>query len=250
MMLSEVERGNKYESHRRRQHERRSGPSTPIEIPIRKSMTSTIMLSNAGPTSPELLFDMSLSPISADYPSPAHFSLAFSPSRKFNDHEPFMYSFPFPTHRNLSRRGSDSSTQCSPRRSAVKDSMVISDASGRPTARLASAAQTDYANDYTYPTSYVRHNFTNPTTKIIGFVPLIENQPTALAETPPKPVLRPPGKLAYPSSPWILPGKSDSLEQDLDYSPTDPNAFDFQRHLLERLENQRNMRLTGHPLRI
>jgi hypothetical protein len=77
------------------------------------------------------------------------------------------------------------------------------------------------------------------TTKISGFTPLIDHQPPMGADRPSRPTIPlvpPPRRGSYSSSPWILPGRSDLCEDDVSYSLADPSPVEFRQHLIRRME--------------
>lgn len=76
----------------------------------------------------------------------------------------------------------------------------------------------------------------HPTTKITGFVPIVEHQPSTDLPKKKKDLPPPPRRSSYSSSPWILPGKGDHYE-DVLYTPTDIN-LNFHDHLLQRMDNR------------
>ncbi|PPQ81279.1 hypothetical protein CVT25_015063 [Psilocybe cyanescens] len=84
----------------------------------------------------------------------------------------------------------------------------------------------------------------NPTTKITGFTPIIDYQPSSDESLGPKKLVLPPPprRSSYSSSPWILPGRGDHREEDISYSQTDPSIFEFHNHLLQRMENRDSSR--------
>ena len=88
-------------------------------------------------------------------------------------------------------------------------------------------------------------SLTSTTTKITGFVPLIEHQ-HLVSDEPRKPVQTltpPPRRPSFSSSPWILPGRGRSHEMDACYSQADPSALEFREHLLRRMDSRDASRL-------
>lgn len=78
------------------------------------------------------------------------------------------------------------------------------------------------------------------TTKITGFIPIVEHQPNATDHHLSKPVGRlspPPRQASHSSSPWILPS-NDNIEDDIAYSQIDPILLEFKQHLLQRIESR------------
>ena len=222
-------------------HSRRK-PSTPIEIPRRgRPFVSPLVSPIDQPKSPDLIFDMS--PISSS--SPFNHSIPLSTSNNLNDHTPFVYSPPvyIPRCRTNSEIRS---------RQRVMPSLTAAPVSAAH--RNIWRTQTTHAE--VFNDNYDSHNGTpqseredlpraQSTTKITGFIPIVEHQPSMADHYPSKPVGRlspPPRRASYSSSPWILPSKKDNVEDDIAYSQMDPNQLEFKRHLLRRIENRDSSR--------
>jgi len=78
------------------------------------------------------------------------------------------------------------------------------------------------------------------TTRITGFIPIVEHQPPMTDHYPSKPIGRlspPPRRSSHSSSPWIL-SSNDGVEDEVAYSQMDPSLFEFKQHLLRRIENR------------
>jgi len=206
--------------------------TTPIEIPRRRrQVISRIPPSSIGrPTSPELIFEMS--PDHSEFPSPSRYSFSFSASQE--QEEPFMYHFPvLPAHFNSDRR-----TQSN---SPPPATSLISNTKHRRSP-LCQVNKNDILTSSNATTKIMK------TKKITGFAPPMQQPlPTQMPCCTIRSVKTthlspPPCSSSYSSSPWILPGKSDTLEEESISLETDPSAFDFERHLMRRIENHNPLR--------
>jgi hypothetical protein len=231
-------------------------PSTPIEIPTRRKAI-ILPIHNSPirrPASPELIFEMS--PVSSDFPSSAHYPFSFSASQNTNEREPFMYQFPIPSTRYTKSRQRTLPTPQTAIRPVLSCSPVTITAAANPKPhqkeRVSSASLSDEddlpsAFDSLTPPVVVRTATTNKTT---GFVPTIAIQPAmpTRVRTPVQPSRRsrhlspPPRSSSFSSSPWILPGTGEILDADVASVETDPDAFDFERYLIRRIENEKPVR--------
>ncbi len=219
--------------------------STPIAIPPRRK-SSPESLSQ----SPDMIFDMS--PISPTFsPPPSMYPPTSRPnSDELRSHEHFMYNIPIfrkppdgaASHLRqqisrqndvLLRNDSLDSLRLGPEFVNPRNTeRSTTHASG--TAHTAVSRQEHLRNIKTHPT----------TTKIIGFVPINEHQPP-IYEKPPRPTIPlnpPPRTTSYASTSRA----ADKVEDDVSYSQADPSLFEFQRHLLRRIENQDPSRFK-HP---
>ena len=202
----------------------RCKPATPIEIPRRpRFMPSPVTTPMEQSSSPDLIFEMS--PTSSNFPIHA-----------MDDHQPFMYSVPiFQPRADLTW----------PRRKAPRQGVMPSrQPAPAPVEAQRSEPSPSNVTDGTECRDIPR---TQSTTKITGFCPINADQPSTLEE-PPKPLERlspPPRKSSYFPSPWLLPGRSDRYDEDISYSLADPAAFEFQRHLLRRIENKDSSRFAS-----
>jgi hypothetical protein len=89
-------------------------------------------------------------------------------------------------------------------------------------------------------------NASQSTRKTSGFTPLYDHQPLMGVDQPSRPTIPlvpPPHRGSYPSSPWILPGRSDLCEGDVSYSLADPSPLEFRQHLIRRMECQDSSRM-------
>jgi len=212
-------------------------PSTPIEIPRRgRPFVSPLVSPIDEPKSPDLIFDMSpISPISP----PFNHSIPLSTSNNLNDHTPFIYSVPVYIPRCRANTEMRSRQRVMPTLTAAPISAIH---------RNVWRTQTTHPEDVN--DNYDSHNGSahserkelpraQSTTKITGFIPMVESQPSMADHYPSKPVGRlspPPRRASYSSSPWILPS-NDNVEDDIAYSQMDPSLLEFKRHLLRRIEN-------------
>lgn len=192
--------------------------------------------------SPELLFEMS--PITSDFPSPPTHALGL---RKSREPEPFLYHFPaFPARRHtfgLRTQASSHNTLHSGTTPHTPSILSVSNATNRRPlpCRL--------EDEDISPVPLASSRKTNSTIKMTGFSPLTPIQPLVSRQnsSPARSwkhntLSPPPRSSSYSSSPWILPGKSDVIEEDLTYLEADPSAFDFEKHLMRRIENQNHIR--------
>jgi hypothetical protein len=196
------------------------------------------------PKSPDLIFEMS--PISSISP-PFNHSIPLSTSNNLNDHALFVYSPPVYIPPCRTNKETHISTIHS--RQRVMPSLTAAPVSA--VHRNVWRTQTTHAEDVN---DYDNNNGTpqsekkklpraQSTTKITGFIPIVEHQPS-MADHPSKPVERlspPPRRASYSSSPWILPS-NDNDEDDIAYSQMDPSLLEFKRHLLRRIENRDSSR--------
>ncbi|KAF8158239.1 hypothetical protein B0H34DRAFT_446900 [Crassisporium funariophilum] len=219
----------------------RCRPSTPIEIPRRRrSLLSPLSSPVERSWSPDLIFDMS--PSSPNFPLSAHQVIPLSTSSKANSYEPFMYTVPAFNPCNVTS-GMRIPKKRSRQRVMPSATAVPIGAEYRvPRNHISPVPIVDSTRTQTRTEhqSDIASVSIQSTTKITGFIPLIEHQPP-MSERPSRPVKRlspPPRKESYSSSPWILPGKSDCQEDDVAYSQVDPSGLEFQRHLLGRIENR------------
>jgi len=216
-------------------------PSTPIEIPRRgRSFMSPLVSPIEQPKSPDLIFDMS--PISPISPSFNH-SVPLSTSNSLNGHTPFVYSPPVynpPCRANTEIHSRERFMSSS---TAVPVSAVPGNV-WRTQTTHAEGVNDDYDSHNGTPQFETKDLLrTQSTTKITGFIPIVEHQPS-MADHPSKPVGRlspPPRRASYSSSPWILPSK-DSVDDDIAYSQMDPILLEFKRHLMRRIENRDSRR--------
>ncbi|PPR00472.1 hypothetical protein CVT24_004534 [Panaeolus cyanescens] len=174
------------------------------------------------------------SSISALYPIPE------SRSRKSDD-EPFLYSVPkFMIPKATSPVSPSEDKPEKPRHRRLSDvSSPPVDLDTFPRSR-SDATSPQHQNKFFGRYSDGCGTITKPSipTKIVGFTPLFEYKPPS-----PDPSQKS-AKILFPrprrssfTSPWILPGKRDSYEDDAPYSQADPSAFEFRQHLMKRMGN-------------
>jgi len=218
----------------------RCKPSTPIEIPKRrKPLVSPLISPVDQPGSPDLIFDMS--PISPISPSPFNRPIPLSTSNKMNSYGTFTYSVPVYIPPCRTNTGTRFSTTRSRQRVMPSSTAGPISAVHRNVWRT-QTTHTENLNDTLDVNLESKKNGvtqTQLTTKITGFIPIIEHQPS-MADHPSKPVGRlspPPRQACYSSSPLALP-ENDNVEDDIAYSQMDPSMFEFKRHLLRRIENR------------
>jgi len=224
-------------------------PATPIEIPRRsRFIPSPIRSPVDQPASPDLLFEMS--PTCSSFPAQATaYPLSMAHSKDADD-QPFMYTVPIirPPGTELAtwpRRKTSRPNVTTPSRN-LNTTMVGAHSRARqwetfPLKVVGTADVITHSADCNVPPG------THSTTKITGFYPLNADQPPTFDDLP-KSMERlspPPRRSSYSPSPWILPGRSDNYDEDLSYSLADPSAFEFQRHLLRRIENKDSSRFAS-----
>lgn len=231
----------------------RNRPSTPIEIPTRRrAVMSPIHSSPTGrPTSPEMIFEMS--PVASEFPSSAQF-LGFSASQMYNDQDPFMYHFPVFTARDFNSKHTSRHTSHVMTEASIPTMAKNSSALGqvqRCPAALAKVNGIDPSD--THSSSIIRHATPVMTTKITGFVPINPVQ-TPISSTvcdsrrqsiSPKSLSPPPRRSSFSPSSWLHAGKADIQDDDLASIESDPIPFDFERYLMQRMENQKSSRFRG-----
>ncbi|KAF9463004.1 hypothetical protein BDZ94DRAFT_1259853 [Collybia nuda] len=217
-------------------------PSTPIEIPSRRRPLVSTSSPIRRPMSPELLFEMS--PIISEFPSPPTYTLGL---REPREPEPFLYPFPpfparshppaFRTHRPSLITLHSGVTPQTPSILSVSNTMN------------GCASLCRLEDDDISPIPLVSSSKTDTKTKISGMSPstpvrsLISPSNHSPTRAWKHRVLSPPPRSSsYSSSPWILPGKSDLIEDDRASLEADPSMFDFEKHLMRRIENQNHVR--------
>lgn len=190
------------------------------------------------PKSPDLIFDMSpISPVSP----PFNHSIPLSTSNNLNDQIPFVYSVP----EYIPRCRVTTEIRSRPRVMPSLAAAPISAVNGN--VWRSQTTHPEGVNDnYDSTAQSEREDLprAQSTTKITGFIPIIEPRPSMADHYPLKPVGRlspPPRRSSYSSSPWILPS-NDNVEDDIAYSQTDPSLLEFKRHLLRRIENRDSSR--------
>lgn len=177
-----------------------------------------------------------MSPVSSEFPSPGRCAFSFSSSQEL-EQERFMYHFPM----LATQIHSDRRIELDNKRSPPISAPLVSKTKHRRSP-LCQINSDDVLTSSTTTTKFMS------TTKITGFAPPMQ-QPTPTSCSPVRPHktkrLSPlPHSSSY-SSPWILPGKSDILEEESASLDVDPSAFDFEKHLMQRIENQNQ-----NPLRL
>lgn len=208
--------------------------SSPIQIPPkRRPIVPTSFSPFTQALSPEMVFEMS--PVASDFPRHTPFSLANSPTPRRD----FLYAIPkFSSPKPLGSSNSGSSGK-------LKGSADASPPSYPSLIKHPTPQRSHCALDECdlLPEASVR----KATKKITGFKPLkgdmLDVQPQD--QNVPLERLSPGPRRSSYSSPWILPGKGEYTEEDLAYSQVDPSAFDYERQLLQRIENQNRPRLGG-----
>ncbi|RDB17896.1 hypothetical protein Hypma_000801 [Hypsizygus marmoreus] len=224
-------------------------PSMPIEIPSRRR---PILQGNSSPDgrslSPDLIFEMS--PVSSNIPSPSHYAFGFQNSPQ-NNQEQFLYSFPTVTaHYTSTRRQPLQNRQF---QTTVSQQAHFPTSDAKRYTSLSSPADDVFDGisclSSTPSTTVVTK--TASTTKITGFTPatLISTQrssPVRSLKT--RRLSPPPRSSSYSSSPWILPGKSDVKDGESASFETEPTSFEFERHLMRRIEKQNPLRFRGVSL--
>ena len=220
-------------------HSRRK-PSMPIEIPRRRRPFVSPLTSPPidQPKSPDLIFDMS--PISP----PFNHSIPLSTSNNLNDHTPFVYSVPTYIPHCRANTEIRSRQRVMPSLTAAPISVVHRNAWRTQTTHAESVNDNYNSHNGTLQSEMKDIPETQSTTRITGFIPIVEHQPSMTEHQPSKPVGRlspPPRRASYSSSPWILPS-NDNVEDDVAYSQMDPSLLDFKQHLLRRIENRASSR--------
>ena len=193
------------------------------------------------PKSPDLIFEMSpISPISP----PFNNSNPLSTSNNLNDHTPFVYSVPVYVPRCRANTEIRSRQRVTPSLMAAPISAVHRNAWRTQTTHPEGVKENYDSHNGTAHSERKGLPRAQSTTKITGFIPIVEHQPSMADHYPSKPVGRlspPPRRASYSSSPWILPS-NDKVEDDIAYSQTDPSLLEFKRHLLRRIENRDSSR--------
>jgi hypothetical protein len=183
-----------------------------------------------------------MSPISPI--SPFNHSIPLSTSNNLNDHTPFVYSAPVYIPRCRTNTEIRSRQRVMPSLSVAPISAVHRNA-WRTQTTHAEGVNDDYNSHNGTPQSETKDlPRAQSTTKITGFIPIVEHQPSMADHHPEEPVgrlLPPPRRASYSSSPWILPS-NDNVEDDIAYSQMDPSLLEFKRHLLRRIENRDSSR--------
>lgn len=208
--------------------------SSPIQIPQkRRPMVPTSFSPLTQALSPEMIFEMS--PTTSDFARHTPFSLANSPTPRRD----FLYNIPKFSSPKLPGSGASGSSE---KVNASLDASPPTNISivKHPTPRRSHSFLAEC--DLLLEAPNAKH-----TTKITGFLPMkgdiLDVQPQD--QNVPLERLSPGPRRSSYSSPWILPGKGERTEEDLAYSQVDPSAFDYERQLLQRIENQNRPRLGG-----
>ncbi|KAF5315467.1 hypothetical protein D9619_007021 [Psilocybe cf. subviscida] len=199
-----------------------------------------------------MIFDMS--PISPHQTPLSHArSLSRPSSRESLREEPFMYAMPTfrlsPPWTSTRLRTKQPRQNLIPTRNNSNSKPFGSEFLERPSPSPPKRHRPDTAHDSSPAHGDRKPKTKKATTKIIGFMPLNEQPPSAVDQTP-RLSINPPRKSSFNSSPWILPGRSDSSShrEDVSYSQTDPSAFEFQRDLMRRTDHQNPTRFKNlHP---
>ncbi|KAF5382540.1 hypothetical protein D9615_002820 [Tricholomella constricta] len=206
--------------------------STPIKIPTRRRQIAPWNGSPPGrPMSPDLIFEMS--PVSSAIHSPSRHGAGFTdPSQNLDSQEPFMYSFPkFSAHRNYMH---------STRRSqGLQNTIFPSPFAGSPAITKHSSPRPILAPSLTSSSTTITKK--SSITKITGFTPVTPISTQAYSPIRGLKMKRlspPPRSSSYSSSPWILPGKSDAQDDESGSLDADPSSYEFDRHLMRRIEKQ------------
>lgn len=222
--------------------------STPIEIPRRKSSSSSFCIESptGRPSSPELIFAMS--PVSSDVPLS---SLSTISVPKMNDQEPFLYHFPMlpadRAHPTLNRfRPTPHSAAALVTSSSSTPIQNVTNTQLRRKERLFAAhRKPSQDNRQSHHSSAATQAIRmTPVKKIIGFTPTVSNQPSTPVTIRPAIHLAQPSRYDTPfsSPPWMLPGgrmESEGTSSD----ESDPFDFEFERYLSRRIENERPVRI-------
>lgn len=213
-------------------HPRRK-PSTPIEIPKRGRLSLVSPIDE--PRSPDLIFEMSpISPVSPLSPS------------NLNNNTPFVYSVPVfipPCRTNTGTHFSAirSRQRVMPSLTAAPISAIQNAWRTQPIHAEPEGVNDDHDSHDGIPQSERKVlPRVQSTTRITGFIPIVEHCQPLMTDHPSKPIGRlspPPRRASHSSSPWILPS-NDAVEDDIAYSQMDPSLFEFKQHLLRRIENR------------
>ena len=213
-------------------------PSTPIEIPKRgRPFVPPLVSPFDEPKSPDLIFEMSpISPISP----PFNRTIPLSTS---NNNAPFVYNVPPPCRINAGTHLICSRQRVMPSSTAAPISAAERNAWRTQTTHAAEPEGVNDDHDDHDGTPQSERNGlprTQSTTKITGFIPIVEHQ-SPMTDRPSKPIVRlspPPRRASHSSSPWIILSSNDNVDDDIAYSQMDPSLFEFKQHLLQRIENR------------
>lgn len=222
--------------------------SSPIQIPKKRS--SIVIPSISAPDqaiSPEMIFEMS--PVTSEFS--VHQHTPFSKTDDNDNHDAFLYTFPkISPNQNPPVPGSSDPNPASllgttPRICSKPSHGANISTVKRPLPHRSHCMLDEYDLSFgNPPPKKVK------TRKITGFLPVRGRQDSVGMEEDQPSERNPsagPRRSSYHPSPWIFPGKGAGTEEDVAYSETDPSAFEFQRHLLRRIENQSRSRLKGLP---
>lgn len=198
--------------------------SAPIDIPARRKSSPGY--------SADMVFDMSPDSLT---PSPTSSIYPATSRSQTKAREPFMYQVPIFRHSPDGAPG---------RRLRHKISrqydILLTDDINAPTdleaknGRSGPSRLSEAALPIDPQQEYIRRTKTRPTTKITGFAPMNEHQPPINEKSarPTIPLHPPPRRL----SPSRFPVRK--VEHDVSYSQADPSLFEFQQHILRRMEHQ------------
>ncbi|EAU85937.2 hypothetical protein CC1G_02960 [Coprinopsis cinerea okayama7 len=209
-------------------------PSAPIQIPAgRRSAVLSSTSNYSQPTSPDTVFEMS--PITTEFVG--HQRPSFSLAQNERSAESFLYNFPSFSGRQpqtISDKNSPTPPDCYGaalcQRNRVADPLAIR-MSPPPPKSSCVLDEYDLSPGFVYPDEGSR---SSPSKENYDY---FQPRSRRLGRLSPGPRLP-----SSSTSPWIMQGRGDAAAEDtidVAYSHMDPSAFEFQRHLLQRIETQK-----------
>jgi hypothetical protein len=237
-------------------------PSNPIEIPTLRKSSQFHKESTSRHSSPELIFEMSPVNEYSDSPFATHIPLGFTASQSHiyshpshvsptgltpPAHEPFMYQFPIFSHQHLRstdgcRQGADTlGSPCSSSRDGF--GAFIQRQSHKKDSRAPALRQITVNTDKVTPPRQplqltAKRAVTDKITRVKPAAPIQSKTHVHLSR-----------RLRYISPPLSYPLRTSNLESSDELVSSvetlDPGAFDFEKYLMQRIENEKPFRFRG-----
>lgn len=209
---------------------------TPISIPRRHRRPPSPLSPPSGRRySPDLLFEMS--PVSTAWSPSSTVPFATSPTSENRDDQQFMYRIPM--------FGSLSNRELTSTRPSISCKGIMSSRYHNVPTQTISQRMVPFEHENDSNTvgcsggRYEPIVQTQSTNKVTGFIPLKPDQPPA-SDLLPRLMgrLSPSCRVSNSPFPFFHSERQNYEEEELSYSNVDPCLFEFQRHLLRRMEGK------------